>query len=218
MRPRIVLVLLLVTAVRLAALPLRGTEDVGTWKIWMIAASKDATTVYGVGGHPPIRGVLEWKHLSTTVDYPPMALYELGAMGWIYRLVDPELTDGGPLTSAVKIPGLIFGIGLTIFLWWTARRFTGSDRAGEWAALAYWCNPASILNGEVLGYLDPLAMLPALASLVLIHLGATAWGGACLSIAMLTKPQAILVAPIVALATWRGGGTRACVTALAGWL
>jgi len=41
-----VLLAVLVAAIRVAALPLRGTEDVLTWKIWAIAASKDVTAVY----------------------------------------------------------------------------------------------------------------------------------------------------------------------------
>ena len=36
-------------------------------------------------------------------------------------------------------------------------------------------------------------MLPAMASLVLLHLGAPEWAGASLAIAMLTKPQALLL-------------------------
>ena len=50
---RVALVCLLVAVVRLAALPLPGTEDTGTWKIWMFAASSAVTSVYGVGGDPP---------------------------------------------------------------------------------------------------------------------------------------------------------------------
>ena len=40
---RFVLIMVIATVVRLAALPLRGTEDVLTWKIWMIAAAKNVT-------------------------------------------------------------------------------------------------------------------------------------------------------------------------------
>ena len=111
---RFIVVIALVTAVRLAALPLRGTEDVLTWKIWMIGASKNVTTVYGVGGHPPVRGELHWMHHSTTVDYPPVALYELGAAGLVYRLFDADFADRRALTAAVKIPGFLFGIALTV--------------------------------------------------------------------------------------------------------
>ncbi len=206
--PVLLVSLALITLLRVAALPLRGTEDVGTWKIWALAASKDVTTVYGVGGNPPVRGVLEWKHLFTTVDYPPFALYELGIAGAVYRLFDPAFDDGPALTAAVKVPGLIFGLALTWFFWWTVRRMTGKPEAAAWAALAYWGNPATILNGEVLGYLDPLMMLPAVAAIVVVHLGALEWAGACFAIALLTKPQAILIAPIVALAAWRLGGIR----------
>ena len=210
---RFVVLIAVVTAVRLAALPLRGTEDVLTWKIWMIEASKDVTILYGVGGHPPVRGELHWMHHTTTVDYPPVALYELGAVGVFYRLFDPGLTDRRMLTAAVKIPGFLFGIALTVFLWWTVLRLTGDRDRADWVALAYWANPATILNGEVLGYLDPLMMLPAIASLVLLHFRAPEWAGASLAIAMLTKPQALLIAPVLALGAWRTGGIRALVTA-----
>ena len=208
---------LAVLLVRLAALPLPGTEDTGTWKMWMFAASDAVTTVYGVGGDPPVRGILEWKDLKTTVDYPPMALYELGAAGRIYRWFDPAFDDGVWLTVATKLPGLVCGIALTALLWWAVRRQTQSLEAADWAALAYWANPATILNGEVLGYLDPLMMLPAIGALVLLHAGLPALAGASLAVAMLTKPQALLIAPVVALAAWRVAGRRGAAGAAAGY-
>ena len=215
-RTRLFLILAIVTAIRLTALPLRGTEDVLTWKIWALAAAKNATSVYGIGGHPPVRGEVRWLHHTTTVDYPPVALYELGVAGMVYRMFDPGLVDRPALTAAVKIPGLLFGIALTLLLSWTVWRFTGDRQRAAWVALAYWANPATVLNGEVLGYLDPLMMLPAIASLVLLHLRAPDWAGASLAIAVLTKPQALLVAPILALGAWRTGGVRALVAAAAG--
>jgi len=214
--PSLILLVATVAAIRLVALPLRGTEDVLTWKMWMIAASKNVATVYGVGGQPPVRGELHWLHHTTTVDYPPVALYELGAAGVVYRLFDPELSDRPALTAAVKIPGLFFGIALTVLLWWTVRRFSGDDRQGRWAAVAYWVNPATVMNAEVLGYLDPLMMLPAIASLVLLHRGAPVWAGASLAVAMLTKPQALLVLPILMLAAWRTCGVRGAIEAAVG--
>ena len=213
---RVALACLLVALVRLAALPLPGTEDTGTWKIWMFAASSAVTSVYGVGGDPPTRGILEWQDLKTTVDYPPVALYELGVAGRAYRWVDPAFGDGIPLTIATKLPGLVCGIGLTALLWWTVRRHSGSTAAAHWVALAYWANPATILNGEVLGYLDPLMMLPAMGMLVLLHEGSPAFAGAAFAIALLTKPQAILLAPILVLAAWGLGAYRGVARAAAG--
>jgi hypothetical protein len=210
-------VCLLIALLRIAALPLPGTEDTGTWKIWMFAASEAVTRVYGVGGDPPVRGVLEWQDLRTTVDYPPVALYELGVAGHLYRLYDPAFGEGVALTIATKLPGLVAGIGLTALLWWTVRRHTGSRDAARWGALAFWANPATILNGEALGYLDPLMMLPAIGALVLLHERWSGLAGAAFATAMLTKPQGILLAPIVALAAWRLGGIRSVFATGAGF-
>ncbi len=116
--------LLLGLFVRIAALPLPGTEDVGTWKIWAFGASRNVTHVYGVGGDPPVRGVVKWQTLETTVDYPPAALYELGLVGLAYRRIDPAFADAPALTVAIKLPGLICGIALTALLAWAAKRFT----------------------------------------------------------------------------------------------
>jgi len=200
---------------RLTALPLPGTEDVTTWKIWAFGASRHVTHMYGVGGTPPVRGVVNWGSLETTVDYPPAALYVLALVGLAYRQMDPAFADRPALTAAVKIPGLLCGIGLTLLLAWTTRRITGSARAGRWAALAYWLNPATVINGEVLGYLDPLMMLPGIGAFVLLHLGAAESAGLALSTAILMKPQGILLVPAFALAAWHTGGARAMLRAAA---
>ena len=214
---RLLVVCAVVFLVRLAALPLPGTEDTWTWKAWMFAAAKDVTTVYGVGGSPPIRGVLEWADVKTNVDYPPLALYELGLAGRVYGAFDPTFAERPALTVATKIPGLLCGGGLTALLWWTVRRHTASDASAAWAALAYWANPAAILNGEVLGYLDPLMMLPAIAALVLLHAGWPILAGAAVAAALLTKPQGILLVPLFALAAWRLGGVPGLARGAAGF-
>ena len=109
-----------------------GHRGHGTWKIWMFAASSAVTSVYGVGGDPPTRGILEWQGLKTTVDYPPVALYELGLAGRVFRWFDPAFSDGVALTVATKLPGLACGIGLTALLWWAVRRHAGSPAAAHW--------------------------------------------------------------------------------------
>jgi hypothetical protein len=73
---------------------------------------------------------------------------------------------------------------------------------GRWAAMAFWANPAVILSGPVLGYLDPLAALPAVGSLVAACLGAPIAAGTLLAVACFTKLQAVFMAPVVLLATW----------------
>jgi len=188
--------------VRILALPLPGTEDVNVWKVWSYAASRDVTRVYGIGGDPPVRGVLQYGRTYTTVDYPPVALYELAVAGLVYRAWLPDYPNTWMLTATVKLPGLLAGLGLVALLYAAALQLTRRRDLAQIAALAYWLNPATLLNGEVLGYLDPLMMLPALAAFVLLHRHQFAWAGVCLGVAALTKPQAVLIAPAFALALW----------------
>jgi hypothetical protein len=115
------------------------------------------------------------------------------------------------LNAAVKLPGLAAGILLTWWLYALVARLTASTARAQFAALAFWANPATLLNAEVLGYLDPLVMLPALIALVSASLGRPAAGGASLGVALMTKPQALLIGP--ALVTALGLSPRALVRA-----
>ena len=85
-------VLVIGAALRAAALPLPGTIDVTSWKIWSFAGSTDPAGMYGVGGTPPQRRVLKWSGGATTVDYPPLALYELAIVGRVYLGHRPALS------------------------------------------------------------------------------------------------------------------------------
>ena len=194
-RATFISILVFVLGVRMLSLPLPGTEDVRVWKIWSYHASKDVTSMYGVGGTPPTRGVLKYRGNWTTVDYPPIALYEMAVAGWIHEFVDPLYDNTWRLNAAVKLPGLAAGMVLTWWLHALVRRLTGSDTSAQFGALAYWANPATILNAEVLGYLDPLVMLPALVALASASLARPTAGGAALGVALMTKPQALLIGP-----------------------
>jgi hypothetical protein len=202
--------------VRLAALPLPGTEDVPAWKHWAYSGSKDILGVYGIGGDPPVRGLMQWGELFTTTDYPPVAMYEMALVGVVYRAIWPDFPDAWPLTVAVKLPGLCAGALLTLSLFVAVRRLTGRDDAARWAALAYWANPATIVNGEVLGYLDPLVMLPATGAFLLASGGHPALAGASLGLALLTKPQALLVGPAFVWLVWSTSRGRGLARAAAG--
>ena len=71
--------------IRGAALPGPGTGDLTIWKIWSYnAARKGVGEMYGVGGTPLERRELDFAGATAVVDYPPLALYELGAAGQAY--------------------------------------------------------------------------------------------------------------------------------------
>jgi hypothetical protein len=184
-----------------AALPLPGTHDIAVWKIWSYAASSERVgRLYGVGGTPLDRRVVSLHGAETTVDYPPLALTELGAAGRIYRWLNRgEYPDNTWLIVAVKMPVLIADSAMLALLLFGLRPLLGAARA-RWAALAYWLNPAILLDGAVLGYLDPLFIAPACASLIAAALDWPFVAGVLAAAACLTKPQALVLLPAIAWA------------------
>jgi len=192
------------------------------WKTWSYGALQQGVTrLYGVGGSPPERGIVRWGDRFTTVDYPPLALYELAAAGALYRLFDPPFHDSRLLNAAMKLPPLLAEIGLAVLLWLVLRRRYG-DGPAAWAFTAFWVNPSMILAGPVLGYLDPLMALPAVGSIVAAASGFSFAAGALLAVACLTKAQAVFIAPVVVLAGWTAararnlGGTASGAAVVAG--
>jgi hypothetical protein len=188
--------LVLGAIIRAAALPLPGMEDFGSWKVWSFAAAHDPTSVYGVGGSPPERRILRWHDAALTTDYPPLALDELGAVGRLYRAVSPTYEDSTLLSIGLKLPGLLAEIGLLVVLLTWGRRVYGWDLAAA-AALTFWLNPAILIDGAALGFLDAQMAVPAVMSLMAIFAGWPSLAGVLLSAAILTKPHPVFVAPVV---------------------
>ena len=157
--------LLLGCLLRAITLPLPGTGDVVIWKVWSFAGSNDLTAMYGIGGTPPERRELHWQGESMTVDYPPLSLAELAIAGRLYRAVRPMYQDGALLNVVVKLPGLITELSWLAWLWFAGRRVLG-QQAATWAMLASWLNPALLLDGPILGYLDPQMAVPLLLAVI----------------------------------------------------
>lgn len=194
--------------IRLIALPLEGTEDVLVWKTWSYGAlAQGVSRLYGVGGRPTERGLVRWGERVTTVDYPPVALYQLAATGAVYRLFSPSFDNTRWLNVAIKLPGVLAEIALTWVLYAAIGRRFGRS-AGVRAAVGYWANPAIILSGSVLGYLDASMALPAVAAIAAAAFNAPVLAGALLAIAVLTKLQAIFILPVVLLALWHSDRSR----------
>lgn len=189
--------------VRIGGLPLSGTGDTVPWRIWSYNAAREGVSrLYGVGGTPPEHRVLTYLNASTTVDYPPLALIELELAGLGYRAVTHGAFPNTPaLMVAIKMPGLAADVCLAIMVFGFVRRRV-NEQAARWATLAYWLNPAVVLDGAVLGYLDLQCALPLIGSLLAAAGGSFSAAGALAAAAALTKPQAIVAFPALALAVW----------------
>ena len=194
---------------RAAALPGAGTGDLTVWKVWSYNAARHGVgDMYGVGGTPPERRELEFAGATATVDYPPLALYELGIAGHAYWIWSHRhFPNATPLNAFVKLPGVAAEIGLVLLLFVIVRTHLGLA-AARFTAAAYWLNPAALFDASILGYLDVLYLLPAVTALVAAALGWPAVAGALIAAAVLTKAQGLFIAPAVALAIWTTGDAR----------
>lgn len=179
-----------------------GTPDVMNWKSWSYVASVDPLGLYGTGGHPPERRRVRWNSIVGTTEYPPLALYQVGAAGAVYRSIDPTFQDSPWLTVLIKSPGLLMEMLLVGALLTVGRGVLGFE-AAQWMALAIWLNPAVIINGAALGYLDAQMALAAVAALIAVIAGRPGLAGALAVAAVLTKLQAIFLGPALLLALVR---------------
>ena len=194
---------------RAVALPGPGTGDLTVWKVWSYNAARHGVgEMYGVGGTPPERRELEYAGATATVDYPPLALHELGLAGNAYWLWSHRhFPNATPLNAFVKLPGIAAEIGLALLLFAIVRAHLGVA-AARLSAAAYWLNPASLFDVSILGYLDAQYALPGIAALVATAHGWPALAGALIAAAVLTKAQGVFMAPAVALAIWTIGDVR----------
>ncbi|HEX6464656.1 MAG TPA: hypothetical protein VFZ98_09395 [Vicinamibacterales bacterium] len=201
--------------IRLAVLPLPGTHDTVPWKIWSYnAATEGVGRLYGVGGSPPEHRVIAYLNAETTVNYPPLALYELGLAGRVYRwIMHGQFPNTAPLFVAIKAPAVVADAGFAALLFFVVRRRLG-DGAARWATLAYWLNPAVVLDAAVLGYLDPQFALPVAGSLVAAVSGWFLTAGALAAAAVMTKPQAIVALPAIAVVVWQVPGRDRVVSVM----
>jgi hypothetical protein len=227
-RTRFAALLIAGTLLRAVALPGPGTGDLTVWKVWSYnAARRGVGSMYGVGGTPVERRALEYAGATATVDYPPLALIELGAAGQAYWVWSGRhFPNATPLNAFVKLPGTAAEIGLALLLFAIVRSRLGVD-AARLAVACYWINPAALFDASILGYLDPQYVLPAVAAVAAAASGWPAAAGALIAAAILTKAQGVFIAPAVALAIWscgtpekriarvRTAGAAAVVTALA---
>jgi len=193
----LLLILIAGAIVRAVVLPLPGTRDVPDWKATAFVVSTDFSGVYGGGGSPPEERKLVWGIASTTTEYPPIDQLELALVGKIYRWIDPDFHDGPLLSILIKLPGMIAELIFVVALLTWGRRVLGD--AAVWAAAAFWISPAVWLTGAVDGYLDAQMAVPAALALLAGIDRRPRLAGVLFAVAVLTKPQALFVLPMIAL-------------------
>lgn len=196
--------LALALVVRLVFLPSEGYKnDIQSFESW-------ALTLHD-------HGVRAFYHSTTFVDYPPGYLWVLGAVGWFYHVLHVSDANAGyyVLRDLVKLPGIAADLGCAALIYWLALRFT-SRRPALGAAALFAFNPATIYISAYWGQVDAVAALFTLGAILAALRERSLWAWALLAMAVLIKPQAVILAPLLLAYDARANGVRERPARLAG--
>ncbi|HVC44628.1 MAG TPA: phospholipid carrier-dependent glycosyltransferase [Candidatus Binataceae bacterium] len=171
--------------------------DVGTYEAWALKlADLGPARMYEPGYF---------------IDYPPGYLYLLWAAGWFAHLIGAD--NGESLRIIVEMPALVGDFVLALIVYISMRRF--GRPLSAWAALVMVAlNPALLFDSVVWGQTDSVLTLAMLLSVALILEAEFEIGWALAALAVLIKPQALTLLPVLGLWTlmrlsprawWRAG-------------
>lgn len=183
---RVLLLLTALLAIKALALPLFTGfgVDLGSYEAW-------AMKIAFVG---PARTYQEGYFL----DYPPAYLYALWAAG---ALANALGVDGGlALKVIIEFPPLLCDFALALAMYLFVRRLRGARAA--WIALALTAlNPALLFDSVVWGQTDSALALAIFLSLAMFLEAEFEIGWALAALAVLIKPQALSLMPVLGLWT-----------------
>lgn len=146
-------------------------------------------------------------------DNPPVLLYPFWLLGQLYReFFSPlfghtRLTESAMLRFMLRLPSFTADLlaGAIIFRL-LQRRLSLHFKPALFATAAYLFNPALIIDSSYWGQTAAIHALFMLLSLIAIDGRAYGWAGATLAAAILTKPQAVAIAPLVFVLALREAG------------
>ncbi|HEY9084606.1 MAG TPA: phospholipid carrier-dependent glycosyltransferase [Candidatus Tyrphobacter sp.] len=181
--------------IRLAYIHAEGFRtDIASFESWALA----------LVAHGPGR----FYGSTSFLDYPPGYFYILGIVGWIwsgfFSAHDPGYRVLGAL---VKVPAILFDLGIGALLYVLVRRFASPWWAFGAAAL-FVLNPAVIFISALWGQVDSVAAFFALLAVYALLRSddfeetarAMLWIGAgwlALAYCLLVKPQAAVLLPLM---------------------
>ncbi|NOK57459.1 MAG: hypothetical protein GFH27_549303n275 [Chloroflexi bacterium AL-W] len=145
-------------------------------------------------------------------DYLPLWLYILNGLHTLLPADNRFFIAPLPPISLIliKTPAILADLATAILLYWWGRRWVAPSVA-LLVAGAYALAPPVWINTAWWGQRDTLLMLPMLAMILLFDQAKGRWSWACWALALLIKPQAIILAPIIYIITVRRYGSRGLV-------
>jgi Gpi18-like mannosyltransferase len=165
--------------------------DEGTFKAWYnIAAEKGLHNFYD----------------STWCDYPPFSIYIFWLFGKLAHAIGP-----GSLDILIKLPQNLFDLATAYLIFRFLRpKYSSLFSLGVMAVYAF--NPALIFDLAVWGQFDSIYTFFMVASLYALLRSKYEISGGLFSLAILTKPQSVILLPVLAYVMLRNGGWKRAVS------
>ncbi len=205
--------LLVIYALYSAARPLLKTRDSGLWQAllalfvwWLIKAvmvafspgfGVDVGTFEAWGLDIAQHGPLAMYRVGSFLDYPPGYLYALWGAGAFAHLID---ASGTTLRVIIETPALAADFALAALMFIIVRR--NASRAVAWLAMLFVAlNPALLFDTVFWGQSDSVLALVMFLSTVMMLDDDVELGWALAALAILIKPQAIMLIPVLVVWT-----------------
>jgi len=151
-------------------------------------------------------------------NYPPLSLMIFASTGHAYQaIVSPEY-DAKRIENRVfiKFPSIVADIVTGILLFFIVAAWKGR-KAGYLSAAFYALNPAVVYDSAVWGQTDSVYTMFMVACIGAFAMQWNAATGALLALALLTKAQAIVIAPLIGFILLLRGW-KAVLAAVAGFV
>jgi Gpi18-like mannosyltransferase len=138
-------------------------------------------------------------------DYPPFNIYLFWVFGYVAKSL--SLFETNLITYIVKLIPSLFDIATTCLIFVFVRARSGF-RVSLVTAAAYAFNPAIIFNSSIWGQFDSIYTFLILLSFVWVLSSKPSLSVATFTLAVLTKPQSIALAPLLAFLVYKKYGLR----------
>jgi Gpi18-like mannosyltransferase len=193
-RETIILAVLLLVSflVRVLLFPLQGYQnDMATFSYWFNTAAEH--------GIRPFYTVV-WQNVGW-IDYPPFNVYIFWAFGSLAKAASISTVN------MVKLVPNLFDLATALLIYVFVRK-QASFKLALLATALYTFNPAVIYNAAVWGQFDAIYTFFLILSLILALKSKPKLSATAFAIGLLTKPQGIALAPLVAFLIYKKNGLK----------
>jgi Gpi18-like mannosyltransferase len=159
--------------------------DVGSYSAWALKLAAEGPARFYAPGY--------------FADYPPGYMYVLWAVGLVGRALGVGW-QSSTFLALLKLPALLADLAVARLIF--ARLRPGRRRVAWLAALCFAFNPALLLNSTIWGQTDSVLALLALLAFLAVGDRRFELAWIIATLAVLTKPQALLIVPLLVLWPW----------------